>query len=58
MYFGAFMNTPTHTNYSGRQLPLIFIENCLDRHVEKNPDKPAFIWEKDEPGQHEVITYA
>ena len=31
--------------------------NCLDRHVEDNADKPAFIWEKDEPGTHEVITY-
>ena len=31
--------------------------NCLDRHVEENEDKPAFIWEKDEPGTHEVVTY-
>ena len=31
--------------------------NCLDRHVEVNADKPAFIWEKDEPGTHEIITY-
>jgi acetyl-CoA synthetase len=31
--------------------------NCLDRHVEENADKPAFIWEKDEPGTHEVISY-
>ena len=32
-------------------------ENCLDRHVEKNSEKPAFIWEKDEPGTHEIVTY-
>ncbi len=31
--------------------------NCIDRHVEKNPDKVALIWEKDEPGQQEYVTY-
>lgn len=31
--------------------------NCVDRHAEKNPDRIAFIWEKDEPGQQETITY-
>ena len=32
-------------------------DNCLDRHVEQNPDRPALIWEKDEPNQHETVTY-
>ena len=31
--------------------------NCVDRHVDKNPDKVALIWEKDEPGQQEYVTY-
>ncbi len=32
--------------------------NCLDRHVQVNPDKPAIIWEADEPGQTQTFTYA
>ncbi|XP_032072369.1 acetyl-coenzyme A synthetase 2-like, mitochondrial isoform X1 [Thamnophis elegans] len=31
--------------------------NCLDRHVQHTPDKIALIWEKDEPGTEEKITY-
>ncbi|KAF7251958.1 Acetyl-coenzyme A synthetase 2-like, mitochondrial [Varanus komodoensis] len=31
--------------------------NCLDRHVHKGPNKVALIWEKDEPGQEDRITY-
>ncbi|KZS17455.1 Acetyl-coenzyme A synthetase 2, mitochondrial-like protein [Daphnia magna] len=31
--------------------------NCVDRHKEKDPDRVALIWEKDEPGQEERITY-
>jgi acetyl-CoA synthetase len=31
--------------------------NCVDRHAKKNPNKVALIWEKDEPGQEERITY-
>ena len=38
-------------------LSLSLSENCLDRHAEENADKPAFIWEKDEPGTHEIVTY-
>ena len=34
-----------------------FSVNCVDRHVEVDPDKVALIWEKDEPGQQEYITY-
>ena len=29
-------------------------QNCLDRHPK---DKVALIWEKDEPGQHEKVTF-
>ena len=33
-------------------------ENCLDRHVQAGRgDRVAFIWERDEPGHHEQITY-
>uniref|UniRef100_A0A8C1Z986 Propionate--CoA ligase n=1 Tax=Cyprinus carpio TaxID=7962 RepID=A0A8C1Z986_CYPCA len=32
-------------------------ENCLDVHVAKDPDRVALIWEKDEPGTEERITY-
>uniref|UniRef100_A0A674NQC2 acetate--CoA ligase n=1 Tax=Takifugu rubripes TaxID=31033 RepID=A0A674NQC2_TAKRU len=31
--------------------------NCLDVHVEKHPDRVALIWEKDEPGTEEKVTY-
>ena len=32
-------------------------ENCVDRHANKNPESVALIWEKDEPGSHETVTY-
>lgn len=32
-------------------------DNCLDLQVERNPDRIAFIWDKDEPGTQETITY-
>ncbi|XP_034041374.1 acetyl-coenzyme A synthetase 2-like, mitochondrial [Thalassophryne amazonica] len=31
--------------------------NCLDVHVDKHPDRVALIWERDEPGTEEKITY-
>ncbi|XP_050404428.1 acetyl-coenzyme A synthetase 2-like, mitochondrial [Patella vulgata] len=31
--------------------------NCIDRHLEKYGDRIALIWEKDEPGSQEYITY-
>ncbi|NXK23452.1 ACS2L synthetase, partial [Arenaria interpres] len=31
--------------------------NCLDRHVEKSPDRVALIWERDEPGTAVYVTY-
>lgn len=36
---------------------LFAIDNCLDRHAEQDPSRIALIWEKDEPGQHEQLTY-
>jgi len=33
-------------------------ENCLDRHLEKMGDKPAIIWEPNDPAeQHRTLTY-
>ena len=32
--------------------------NCVDRHAFKNPDKPAIIYEADEPGEGRIITYS
>ncbi|NWU48144.1 ACS2L synthetase, partial [Dromas ardeola] len=31
--------------------------NCLDRHVEKSPNRVALIWERDEPGTAVHVTY-
>ncbi|CAG7827441.1 unnamed protein product [Allacma fusca] len=31
--------------------------NCVDRHARTNPNAVAIIFEKDEPNQHELITY-
>ena len=31
--------------------------NCIDRHLATRRDQAAFIWESDDPGRHEVITY-
>ncbi|XP_042235478.1 acetyl-coenzyme A synthetase 2-like, mitochondrial isoform X2 [Homarus americanus] len=31
--------------------------NCVDRHARRHPDRVALLWEKDEPGQEERITY-
>lgn len=32
-------------------------ENCLDRHLAHRADKPAIIWEGNEPGETRTITY-
>jgi acetyl-CoA synthetase len=32
--------------------------NCVDRHAFKNPNKPAIIYEADEPGEGRTITYS
>ena len=31
--------------------------NCIDRHLEKDSDKTAIIWAKDEPSEYEHISY-
>ncbi|XP_061481616.1 acetyl-coenzyme A synthetase 2-like, mitochondrial isoform X2 [Rhineura floridana] len=31
--------------------------NCLDQHVQHYPDRVALIWEKDEPGTEEKVSY-
>lgn len=31
--------------------------NCLDRHLETNPYKPALIWEGDHPSLHKIISF-
>jgi len=36
---------------------LTTVDNCIDRHVETSPDRVALIWEKDEPNQHQQVTY-
>ena len=33
-------------------------ETCLDQHLEARADKPAIIWEADEPGTGRTLTYA
>lgn len=39
-------------------LTLCFLTvNCLDRHVEKSPNRVALIWERDEPGTAVHVTY-
>ncbi|ODM98549.1 Acetyl-coenzyme A synthetase 2-like, mitochondrial [Orchesella cincta] len=32
--------------------------NCVDRHAVQDPNRTAIIFEKDEPNQHELISYA
>ncbi len=31
--------------------------NCLDRHLQDNPYKPAIIWEGDHPSLHKIISF-
>jgi acetyl-CoA synthetase len=33
-------------------------ENCLDRHLEKNGNTPAIVWESNDPDEHHrILTY-
>ena len=42
--------------YKGAQLNIT--ENCLDRHLETLGDKPAIVWEPNDPQEaHRVLTY-
>ena len=34
-----------------------FTVNCLDRHVINDPSAVAIIWEKNEPGEQEEVSY-
>ena len=38
-------------------LCLAVVVNCLDRHAEEAGGRVALIWEKDQPGEHETVTY-
>ena len=42
--------------FSGGRLNVSY--NCVDRHAAKTPDKTAFIWAKNEPGEYEHISFA
>ncbi|MFN2251448.1 MAG: acetate--CoA ligase [Anaerolineae bacterium] len=41
--------------YAGGKLNASY--NCLDRHLDTQPDKTAIIWAADEPGEYQHITY-
>ncbi|WP_316795269.1 acetate--CoA ligase [Pedobacter agri] len=47
-------NEPNIKWFEGAKLNIT--ENCLDRHLEKNGDKPAIIWEPNNP-EEESVTY-
>ena len=34
-----------------------FVVNCVDRHMQVDPDRCAIIWEKDEPGDVQRVSY-
>ena len=36
---------------------LLCAVNCVDRHALKHPNRVALIWEKDNPGETEQVTY-
>lgn len=47
---------PTIKWFSGARLNIT--ENCIDRHLEKLGNKPAIIWEPNDPEEyHRVLTY-
>ncbi len=47
---------PKITWFEGGKLNIT--ENCLDRHLEKNGNSPAIIWESNDPEEHHrVLTY-
>ena len=49
-------STPKVDWFKGGKLNIT--ENCLDRHLEKDGDKPALIWEPNDPEEHHrIITY-
>ena len=60
--------TPWHTVQSGNftEVNIRWFEggelnvcvNCVDRHLPRHADKTALIWEADEPGQNQSLTFA
>lgn len=47
---------PKVTWFEGGKLNIT--ENCLDRHLEKNGNSPAIIWESNDPDEHHrILTY-
>ena len=42
---------------NAKTVVILSIVNCVDRHKEKDARRVALIWEKDEPGQEERVTY-
>jgi acetyl-CoA synthetase len=48
--------TPSIKWFEGAKLNIT--ENCLDRHLQTQPDVPAIIWEPNDPEEHHrVLTY-
>lgn len=55
VYSGSFANSDVHW-FEGGELNITV--NALDRHVQKNPDKLAIIWEPNDPNEKELkFTY-
>ena len=54
VHSGCFLNGDNAWFLEGR---LNASYNCVDRHAFKNPEKPAIIYEADEPHDGRVITY-
>lgn len=54
VHTGSFLNGDNAWFLEGR---LNASYNCCDRHAIKNPEKPAIIYEADEPNEGRVITY-
>lgn len=41
-------------HYNVERVPAV---NCVDRHAATHPDRIALIWERDEPGHQQYISY-
>jgi len=52
----SFLESDFHTRWFGDG-KLNVAANCLDRHLEARGDKTAIIWESDDPGLSEHISY-
>ena len=47
------IKSQSHSNF----LISYFAVNCVDRHMQADPDRCAIIWEKDEPGDVQRVSY-